>query len=104
MKYLVSKTSVYNEKPCEGAYKVLVTIVDRRTVDCPSKLKYESNWYERGTNHRVENGKICRDLGKEEEWEVEIPDLLEFVKKHERCILRIEEGRPSIEIYDDYRE
>jgi len=51
--------------PVEGAFKTQRVRVDRRTVSSPDQLRYEperSTWYQVGTNHRVENGCIARDM------------------------------------------
>ncbi len=75
--------------PCEGAFKALVTRVDTRVVDCPSKVEHYKGdtdwWYNKGTNHRVVDGNIKRDLEDVVKWFVEIPDILEFIKKHGEC-------------------
>lgn len=104
--FMCSRASMYSEKPCEEAFKALVPYTDIRTVDDPAKLRGISNdWYERGTNHRVINGQIARDLGPREEWMVEVHDLLAFVAKYGDCVLSVESnGFMSIEIYDSYRE
>lgn len=110
--YLCSRTSAHYPQPCEEAYQVLVTQVDRRSYDDPKKIPAnrgtEGDWYTKGTNHRVENGQICRDRCLREEWAVYLPDLAAlqaFVDKHGRCILdRDDNGFCTIEIYDTYRE
>ena len=106
--FRVSRTSTYHsdDPPCEGARRCETMSVDRRTVDDPAKLpRYSEDWYKRGTNHRVENGCICRDMGWGSDWFVDIPDVLEFVAKHGRCVVEMgNDGIWCIEIYDDYRE
>lgn len=110
--YLCSRTSAYNPQPCEEAYRVLVMQVDRRSYDDPKKIPAnhgtDGGWYTKGTNHRVENGQICRDRCLREEWAVHLPDLVAlqaFVDKYDRCIISRDcNGFYNIEIYDDYRE
>ena len=109
--YLVSKTSLRDDskKPCEEAYKVMMKKIDRRTTDDPAKIPASHGdgawWYKKGTNHRVENGFICRDLGWREAWVVKVYDIYNFICEHGECVLSIKhEGFMEIEIYDDYRE
>lgn len=106
----VHRTSSYDESPpCEGAIPYEIKTVDRRPYDDPKKIPAnkgtDGDWYERGENHRIENGQICRDIGWHQEWFVEIKDVFEFVKAHGDCVVSMGEyDQPSIEIYDDYRE
>lgn len=90
--------------PCEGAVRGEKTSVDTRAVNDPSQLRYDGkDWYKRGTNHRVENGQIKRDLGMELVWMLEVAsldELLALVAKEGKIVLKDD----SIEIYDDYRE
>ena len=76
------------ERPVEGAYKKEFIRVDERSADAPEKIPfYEGNaslWYDKGTNHRVENGHIKRDF-KEFAWFIEIDslgELLEFLARN----------------------
>lgn len=105
--YLVSRTSQYmgEEPPCEEAFRVTVVNVDTRYVEDPANLNNPNDWYKRGTNHRVEDGNIKRDLGLRAEWAVEVANLFEFVKKYGQCVVDIDEsGFAKLEIYDYYRE
>ena len=108
--FLCSRTSIWGDgQPCEEAFMINVINTDTRVVDDPSKLplrRCADTWYEEGTNHRVENGNIKRDMGIKKEWAVEINNIPVFVKKHgESCIINVnEDGYNTIEIYDDYRE
>lgn len=68
------------------------------------------DWHRRGTNHRVVNGFIKRDLGPEPCWLIDIEslaDLISIIDDSNESIV-ISTGRdhepPRIEIYDDYRE
>lgn len=95
--------------PCEGAVQRMTVIVDWRYTDDPKKLRCnkgtDGDWWIRGTNHRIENGCICRDLGWQAGWFIEIPDVMDFVRQYGDCVVSIDEdGYESIEIYDDYRE
>ena len=98
-----------SKPPCDGAFPCEVMRIDRRYCDDPKKVPYNKGtsdwWYEKGSNHRVENGYICRDMGWWKQWFVEIPDVMEFVRKNGTCVVSIDrDGHESIEIYDDYRE
>lgn len=95
--------------PCDGAFPCEIMRIDRRYCDDPKKVPYNKGtsdwWYEKGSNHRVENGCICRDMGWWKQWFVEIPDVMDFVRKNGTCVVSIDpDGHESIEIYDDYRE
>lgn len=111
MLYIVKRTSEWasDVPPCTGAVKLPLIRVDRRSVDDPKKIPANrgtnGDWFTRGTNHRIEDGNICRDIGTYNEWFVDIEDVLLFVKKYGSCVLSVgEKDVPTIEIYDDYRE
>jgi len=115
MEFLVKKTSEYwnARKPCEEARKEQHVFTDEWACDDPSKIPTfqgrEELWYQKGTNHRVENGHIKRDFI-EDRWFVSIDsleDLLAFSDKYGVIILSRFIEDPNIweiEIYDDYRE
>jgi hypothetical protein len=117
MKLVCERTSNYDEsiKPCEEAERLPFTRVDRRTVDNPSKNRYLTDWYNSGTNHRVENGMITRDIP-DERWYVtlnSLEDLQAFIAKHGgtsygQVVLQIRNDGTApyltLEIYDTYRE
>ena len=109
--YLVRRTSNWGEdiKPCDEAFKILFKKIDVRNTDDPKKIPAfrgtNGNWYELGTNHRVENGMIMRDMGTKTAWAIEISDIQGFVDKYGDCVVgRNVEGFCTIEIYDDHRE
>lgn len=107
--YLVRRTSSDRGPPCDEAFKILTTKVDTRNWDDPKKIPANNltygDWYLRGTNHRVENGKMKRDMGTREEWAIEISDIHEFIDKYGNCVVgRDNNGFYTVEIYDDYRE
>jgi len=113
MKFLVKRTSEYRNKrkPCEEAWKEQCVFTEERVCDDPSKLSLcqKELWYQQGTNHRVEDGRIKRDFI-EDRWFVSInslEDLLSFSDKYGKIILSRFVEDPNIweiEIYDDYRE
>lgn len=110
--YLCIRTSAYGEKPCDEAFRVLLTVTDTRNCDDPKKIPAhrgtDGDWYTKGTNHRVESGMIRRDMGTEERWAVELADIAAFtafLDKYGKCVVgRNTDGFSIIEIYDDYRE
>jgi len=103
--FIVTRTSHCSgdEKPCDGAYRVEVLRVDRRVKGYdPTK---SPDWFQRGTNHRIENGEYCRDMHWDGAWAIEITDIMDFVAKHGECVVSINcKGFSEIEIYDGYRE
>ena len=94
--------------PCKGASVFQFLMVERRAVSDPSKVfKCESNdwWYGRGSNHRVENGSVCRDMGYSQDWFIELNDIMAFVREVGGCVVFVDSfGFDCIEIYDYYRE
>lgn len=118
MEYKISRTSSWSGAPHKDAYQREYIYVDARTTDDPKKIPAncgtDGDWYQKGTNHRVENGRIKRDIHKESGWFIQINDLHKFLEnlhkdeKATEIILSIEEDiNPpmlGIEIYDDYRE
>jgi hypothetical protein len=112
LEVVIRRASVWDDScPCEEAHKILCTFVDRRNVDDPMKNPYiGSSWYESGSNHRVENGGICRDFP-DERWIIVFEDekeMLNFIVKYSPVIVSMYEYSsipcPEIKIYDDYVE
>jgi hypothetical protein len=91
MKFVISWEK--EDKPFMDCELKEITLVDERMVDDPSKVIYfcgETDWwYKEGTNHRIENGHIKRDLVKPG-WCKEISSLEE--------LLDIVKGRASLKI------
>ena len=109
--FRVRKTSCWESgvPPCNGARLFETQIIDRRYCADPKKIPAHcgtnGDWWELGENHRIENGCICRDMGWQQEWFVELADVMWFVRQHGPCVVSIDsDGHESIEIYDDYRE
>jgi len=102
-----SDPSVGDHPPVEGAFKTERVQVDRRSVSSPDHLynpTERSTWYRVGTNHRVENGCIARDMEMMTIWAVEIPSLEALLALIQTCGHEIVMTGTTIEIYDDYRE
>ena len=113
--YICSRVSdySYDTRPCDEAFQITIVAVDTRSVDDPKKIRSnkgtDGDWYMRGTNHRVDNGRIKRDMGYAQVWAVECKNIPEFVKKYGQCVVEYNtcgcyEGYWEIEIYDGYRE
>jgi hypothetical protein len=101
--FRVSRTSIFVEDldvpPCDGAFLGKYMQIDRRRVKTDSD-SFQEFWKSQGSNHRVENGYHCREI-EDVKWFVEIPDIMEFVKKHGECVISIDgNGFNCIEIYD----
>lgn len=114
MNFHIRRTSTgfaWDAKPCDEAFRKKYTRVDRRSTDDPTKILHYAGkdpawWYEVGTNHRVENGNICRDF-EDEGWFVSIGSLkalVAFREKYGPLVIEAGDGAAVIEIYDDYRE
>lgn len=103
--FLVSMSSSDEDRPCDEAYEVKILQVARFSADHLLRTRFASWWHSKGTNHRVENGQICRDMGWEIHWAVKVNDVMDFVDKHGACVVgRNTEGFATIEIYDTWRE
>lgn len=111
MKFYVSRTSMWDGKPCEEAFQEKYVRVDKRTVNNPKKLKCSDSetWYMEGTNHRVVNGRIARDF-EATGWFINIDslaDLMKFIKKYGDIAITTfvyNDAYYNLEIYDDWRE
>ncbi len=113
MKFTIKRTSLWSdEEPCEEATLEHGVYVDVRTSDDPAKVPYYKGesawWYSEGTNHRIEDGHIKRDLPRDY-YVIKIESLDDLVRlsdKYGSLIVgkSINYTIPTIEIYDDYRE
>jgi len=114
-KFIVRRTSERdNEKPCENAQKEFLTWLDRRSAKTLSEARKEfwfKEWYDGGTNHRVEDDHIVCDVKKKRSvWTIQIntiEELLAFITKYGEVIIfpsGYKEIPFFIEIYDTYRE
>ena len=117
MLFQVTRTSAwYEDKPYDKCIQIKLTKEDRRTFRTPEEYdercaKHSGKWFDFGTNHRVEDGFIVRDLGTEDVWAIEINSLEELLAfgaevKQELVIgtSYVDYKTPMIEIYDDWRE
>lgn len=117
MRFLIKRTSGWggDTPPVPDATKGTAPVWDRRTFKSPeehdAKFGYRDKWLERGTEHGYweEDGQsgIKRRFDDHLAWFVEIStldELIAFQKTHGDLVLSGDDGTPSIEIYDDYRE
>jgi len=113
--FIVTRTSIWSKdvQPCNEAKQIEVVRVDRRSAGDPKEIPYYKGtsgwWYSRGSNHRVDqHGYICRDMGTELIWVVQLDtldDLLAFTARYGPCIVKENlDGNFELEIYDGYRE
>lgn len=118
MLFQVTRTSAWHEeyKPHEKCIPITLTRVDRRKFRTPEEHDEKigaiyGNWFSLGSNHRITEDGIARDMEKRQAWAIEINSLEELMnfKDEVGCELVITtsyiDGEfPQIEIYDDYRE
>ena len=117
MLFQITRTSMRSDKkPYDKCIPIKLTRVDRRTFRTPEEhdercAKHSRKWFDVGTNHRIENGCIVRDLGTEDVWGFEINSIEELMTFKEEvgselviCTSYTDRNFPMIEIYDDYRE
>ena len=102
MRFIVSRVSGGSVKnqPCEGATRQGYLRIDARTI-APAALSGTSEWwYEKGKNHRVENGHIVRDID-ETAWFVEFnspEDLLISLRRYGQLLVRPHPWSHEVEI------
>lgn len=115
MKFVISRASDHKEEnsPCEGAYEQEIPKIDIRSISKPEEFNIKSmreSWYKEGTNHRLINGKIARDMGTKKVWCIDfesMDDLIKFTYEFGDVIIGCSDydnGMPNIQIYDDYIE
>lgn len=114
MEYIVTRTSGWNEKPCENAFMGTCEMWQTRTcTEEEFNERFSSGeglWRSKGTNHHINNeGFVVRKLEDQEVWKIKIDtleDLNEFKMQEGELILSYDSSAKSlkIEIYDDYRE
>lgn len=110
MKYIISRTSSYDKKPCKEAFKYPHEIWHTRTcteVEFNEKFAdREGLWRSKGKNHKVtKEGYITRQEKDKEMWTIEINSLEELHNLSEKYgLLTYNSPSSAIEIYDDYRE
>lgn len=117
MLFQVKRASMWSEKkPCEKCIPIRLINVDRRTFKSPEEYDERfatqcGSWLSRGSNHRITEYGIARDLEPVQVWGIEInslEELMNFKKELEEDLIittsYIDGKTPTIEIYDDYIE
>jgi len=78
----ISSDEYKDARPCDGVVKGEYIYTDVRYTDTPEHVPYHMGksdwWYEQGTNHRLINGNIARDL-KVNGWILEVSSLEELI-------------------------
>ncbi len=109
MIFKITRTSVWEKKPCKEAFKHEVPNWHIRTC---SEEEYNKRfakgegglWREKGTDHQItDEGYVKRQEGMESCWGIKInslDQLIKLSKKYGELIF----DESEIEIYDDYRE
>jgi len=114
MKFKVTRTNTTDEKPCDGAIKEIYSLIDKRHCMIPEDIHNSSKykrfylkWHELGTNHRITDDGIERELQREG-WFITLDSLEELIKFKNSvgkpCIVSTSGNINTIEIYDGYRE
>lgn len=119
MKFIITRTSEWgNSSPCVEAKREQAVKTETRTFRSPEEFDkkraaIEGTWLSVGTNHCIgRNGYICRDIGIENVWTIDINSIEELANLSQKygeiiisdCRLTSEDKYPTLEIYDDYRE
>ena len=101
----INKASDLHKQPHEKAIKKKGYIVETRGWKSVDEMPehWREEWYQRGINHRVENGCIKRDL-EIEDWYIEINYLHDLMQLIEDCENDLVINTEQIIIYDDYLE
>lgn len=81
--------------PIGGAEECEALLIDRRATSDSSAVP---GWFMSGTNHRVENGRITRDIGWYPNWFVQVDDIVAFSKQHGRIEVVYNEQYGCMEI------
>lgn len=68
--------------PCEGAVRAKAIYVEIKYVKRPQDLPYlqRRGWYAVGSNHRMINGWIARDMREVDVWEVDLNSVEDVVR------------------------
>jgi hypothetical protein len=110
VKFRVTRTSTYDEKPCpeavEGTYTqhLYCTLPLKKAMVAPN-----TEWFRHPNlcNQRKAPGGSVADKPGVKAWFVEVPhliDLMAFIGRHGSVVIDRPSDGPTIEIYDGYRE
>lgn len=108
MKYIIKRTSAWDEKPIPECVAMQVHNYDYRLLRIKENQNVWKEFCNRNTDIQIVDG-YYRGTNIEETdvWVAEVQDLHKFVLTYGEIILdkpRNAEGLWKIEIYDDYRE
>lgn len=112
MKFIISRTSAWEGRPCKEAKKEKLTHLDYRTVKTLKEARKHKvmnspiSWFANGQNHREENGMVVRDM-EFEYWTIECENILDLYDRYGSLVIQDSECKEypiEIEIYDGYRE
>lgn len=107
MKFRLYRTTCWDDaSPHDKAYSELHMRVDHRKFTSPEEhdAAMHSSWLSYGTNHRLINGTIARDVGMQTCWFIDINNLEELLAFQKECGCELVIEGSTLEIYDDYRE
>ena len=111
MDFIISRESIYDDRPCDEAVEIECTYRDERAVSTlaeAEKMFWYEGWYTRGINHREEDGYVVCDVSGYNQWMVSINGLVElvqFMSKYGNIVIsksRYNEYRNEITISDIY--
>ena len=82
MKFIVKRNHLLDsERPCDDAVLEKYMRIDRRTTNDPAKVPAYGGktgwWYNTGVNHRIDNGRITREI-EDEAWFLDIDQVPYF--------------------------
>lgn len=113
MKFRITRTSTWDQKPIKEAKKVDAIYHDIRTIILEKMQRERPDLYRdfmsEGANHRTAGVESIRDL-EHQIWMIEISSLEELLDLHDKygefviTSTRYPEYPIEIEIYDDWRE
>jgi hypothetical protein len=94
MEFIIRRPSVdEDEQPIPGAKRKTVPLVDMRTFKTFEEYnnhdyiqsRWPGKWTDRGTNHKIINGGIYREIGSKDIWVMELnrlDDLLAIIEDY----------------------
>lgn len=102
MKVLITRASQREreESPVDGARQEMVSRIDRRTLPTFEEVRKQfwgKQFFEEGTDHRVENGMVCRTLPPRNEWVMDIEDIFALAAAYGQLMVIPEDSVVGIE-------
>ena len=116
--YRITRTSTYDEKPCENAYAKVIPSWDKRTFKSPEEFDaraikckwFDGPWFDFGTEHGVNEDGIYRRRGEDETvWYIQAESVEDLCREYGSLIVGyfsdpLGNEYCLVEIYDIYRE